>query len=106
MQGCFNCRKQSLCTEPECMDTFYKDNLYIGSQCKMHEFEEEDEFEAAEEEDEFECTCEAGSPASDCGGLALIENSSGQDSEPIVFGRAGVGMSFVAKQRFVEEYGV
>ena len=102
MQGCFNCRKQNLCTEPECMDTFYKDNLYIGSQCKMHEFEEEDEFEAAEEEDEFE----AGSTTSDCGGLALTENSSEQDSDPIVFGRAGVGMSFAAKQRFVEEYGV
>lgn len=102
MQGCFNCRKQNLCTEPECMDTFYKDNLYIGSQCKMHEFEEEDEFEAAEEEDEFE----AGSTTSDCGGLALTENFSEQDSDPIVFGRAGVGMSFAAKQRFVEEYGV
>lgn len=97
MQGCFNCRKQYLCTESECMDTFYKDNPYIGSQCKMHELEEEDE---------FECTCEAGSPASDCGGLALIETSSEQDSEPIVFGRAGVGMSFATKQRFVEEYGV
>lgn len=102
MQGCFNCRKQNLCTEPECMDTFYKDNLYIGSQCKMHEFEEEDEFEAAEEEDEFE----ASSPASDCDGLALIENSSGQDSEPIVFGRAGVGMSFATKQKLVEECGL
>ena len=102
MQGCYNCRKQYLCTEPECMDTFYKDNPYIGSQCKMHELEEEDEFEAAEEEDEFE----ASSPALDCGGLALIENSSEQDSEPIVFGRAGVGMSFATKQRFVEEYGV
>ena len=102
MQGCFNCRKQNLCTEPECMDTFYKDNLYIGSQCKMHEFEEEDEFEAAEEEDEFE----AGSTTSDCGGLALAENSSEQGSDPIVFGRAGVGMSFAVKQRFVEEYGV
>ena len=49
MQGCFNCRKQNLCTEPECMDTFYKDNPYIGSQCKMHEFEEEDEFEDDED---------------------------------------------------------
>lgn len=102
MQGCYNCKKQNLCTEPECMDTFYKDNLYIGSQCKMHEFEEEDEFEAAEEEDEFE----ASSPASDCDGLDLIENSSGQDSEAVVFGRAGVGMSFATKQRLVEEYGL
>jgi hypothetical protein len=88
------------------MDTFYKDNPYIGSQCKMHEFEEEDEFEAAEEEDEFECTCEAGSPVSDCDSLVMAEISSGQDSEPLVFGRAGVGMSFATKQRFVEEYGV
>lgn len=54
MKGCFNCAKQYYCGESECMDTYYKDNPYIGSDCKMHEYEEEDEFEAAEITDEFE----------------------------------------------------
>lgn len=54
MKGCFNCKHQYLCTESDCMDTYYKDNPYIGSECEKHEYEEEDEFEETEIEDEFE----------------------------------------------------
>lgn len=90
MKGCFNCKHQYLCTEPDCMDTYYKDNLYIGSECEKHEYEEEDEFEETEIEDEFEDESQT-TPIV----MHPFDPEATPAENPIAFGISGGGRSFI-----------
>lgn len=90
MKGCFNCAKQYLCTESDCMDTYYKDNPYIGSECKMHEYEEEDEFEETEIGDEFEEESQT-TPIVMC----KFDPDAMLSENPVALGEPGEGRAFM-----------